>query len=176
MRTAALRLARLRVSLGFIVGAWVLWLAEPTRAALMTGAVIACAGEALRFWAAGHLNKSREVARSGPYRWLAHPLYAGSSVMGLGLAVASHSVAVAVIIGAYLATTLIAAIRTEDAFLRRAFGDRYEQYMTAVAAGDEDPAARRPFALALALANREHRAVIGLIIAVVLLALKRAYF
>ncbi len=53
----------------------------------------AIAGEALRIWAAGHLNKSREVTSSGPYRWFAHPLYVGSSIMGVGLAVASGSVA-----------------------------------------------------------------------------------
>ena len=53
---------------------------------------VALAGEAIRFWAAGHLNKSREVTRSGPYRFVAHPLYLGSSVIGAGLAIASHSV------------------------------------------------------------------------------------
>ena len=52
-------------------------------------ASVALAGEALRIWAAGHLNKSREVTSSGPYRWFAHPLYVGSSVMGVGLAIAS---------------------------------------------------------------------------------------
>ena len=28
------------------------------------------AGEALRLWAAGHLEKGKEVTRSGPYRWV----------------------------------------------------------------------------------------------------------
>ncbi len=49
-------------------------------------------------WAAGHLNKSREVTASGPYRWVAHPLYVGSSIMGVGLAIASGSLIVAVVI------------------------------------------------------------------------------
>ena len=30
-------------------------------------------------------NKAREVTSSGPYRWFAHPLYVGSSIMGAGL-------------------------------------------------------------------------------------------
>ena len=78
------QLARRRVALGFFFGLVVLWLAQPTRATLAAGAPIAVCGEMLRVWAAGHLNKSAEVTSSGPYRWFAHPLYVGSSIMGAG--------------------------------------------------------------------------------------------
>ena len=44
------------------------------------------AGECLRLWAAGHLEKSKEVTRSGPYRHTRHPLYLGSSIIGIGIA------------------------------------------------------------------------------------------
>ena len=54
-------LARRRVALGFVFGALVLWLAQPTAATLAAGTAIAIAGERLRVWAAGHLNKAREV-------------------------------------------------------------------------------------------------------------------
>ena len=80
-------LARLRVPLGFVASAIVLWLAAPTRMTLVVGGSVAVVGEALRIWAAGHLNKSREVSSSGPYRYFAHPLYVGSSMMGAGVAV-----------------------------------------------------------------------------------------
>src|SRR5438445_4458549 len=94
--------ARLRVSLGFVIGALVLWLAQPTTRSLLLGGVLAALGEGLRVWAAGHLNKSREVTMSGPYRWLAHPLYVGSSIMGAGLAIASANVVAAVLVTIYL--------------------------------------------------------------------------
>jgi protein-S-isoprenylcysteine O-methyltransferase Ste14 len=81
-------LARLRVALGFVFGALVLILAHPSRASVAAGMTVAAGGEAIRFWAAGHLQKSREVTVSGPYRWSAHPLYVGSSVMGAGVALA----------------------------------------------------------------------------------------
>ena len=103
-----------------------MWLAQPTGFSLLCGSAIAVVGEGLRIWAAGHLNKSREVTSSGPYRWFAHPLYVGSSIMGAGLAVAANSVIVAVIIAAYLGATIGAAIRSEEAFLRRTFGAGYE--------------------------------------------------
>ena len=47
-------------------------------AALMLGAAIAILGEAIRLWAAGHLEQSKEITSSGPYRYTRHPLYLGS--------------------------------------------------------------------------------------------------
>ena len=166
-------LARWRVSLGFVFGALVLWLAQPTAATLAAGTAIAIAGEGLRVWASGHLNKAREVTVSGPYRWFAHPLYVGSSIMGLGLAVASNSLAVAGLIALYLVVTLTAAIKNEEAFLRRTFGDRYDGYRRGPAGAAAE--SRRRFSLAQATANREHRALAGLAVAVLLLVLKATY-
>ena len=175
-------LARRRVALGFVCGALALWLAKPTGPTCAAGTAIAILGECLRVWASGHLNKAREVTVSGPYRWIAHPLYVGSSVMGVGLAVASNSVAVGGVVALYLAVTLIAAIRNEEAFLRRTFGDRYDRYRRGGPGGPGGPDAtavaadaRRRFSLVQATANREHRALVGLAVAILLLVLKATY-
>jgi protein-S-isoprenylcysteine O-methyltransferase Ste14 len=168
VRTA---LARRRVSLGFVAGAAALVLARPTPQSMAAGGVVAAAGEALRIWAAGHLHKAREVTTSGPYRWFAHPLYAGSAVMGVGLAIACASVPVVLIVVAYLAATLSAAARSEEAFLRERFGGAYDRYR-----GGTHDQPSRAFSLRQAIANREHRAVIGLVAAFGLLALKAAYY
>ena len=169
------RLARWRVPAGFACGVAVLWLAAPTRLTLAAGVTVAAAGEALRLWAAGHLNKSREVTSSGPYRWVAHPLYVGSSVMGAGLAIASGSVSVAIVVAVYLGVMITAAIRSEEAFLRRAFPERYDRYRRgAESAGDREAGARR-FTWAQARANHEPRSVAGLAAAVLLLVLKAVY-
>jgi protein-S-isoprenylcysteine O-methyltransferase Ste14 len=169
-------LARLRVTLGFVFGAIVLTLATPTWRSLTIGLSISAVGEAIRVWAAGHLNKSREVTSSGPYRWVAHPLYVGSSVMGAGLAIACGSVPVAVVIAVYLVTTLTAAIKSEEAFLRRTFGEQYDLYRAGVderrRAGTMQP---RRFSLRQAMANREYRALAGFVIAMLLLILKATY-
>lgn len=149
-----------------------LWLAQPTARTLVAGTAIASIGEALRIWAAGHLNKSSEVTMSGPYRWFAHPLYIGSSLMGAGLALASGSLVVAVLVAIYLTATLTAAIKSEEAFLRRRFGDEYDRYRRA--AGGVATDARR-FSVARAIANHEHRAALGLAAAVLLLVLKATY-
>jgi hypothetical protein len=168
------RVARLRVPLGFLFALLVLWLAQPTGRTLVWGSLVAAVGESLRVWAAGHLNKSREVTSSGPYRWIGHPLYTGSSIMGAGLAMASNSVIVAALIALYLVTTITAAIRTEEAFLRQKFGDQYDRYRLG-SAGSVASSGIRRFSLRQAVANREQRAVVGLAVAVLLLVLKATY-
>ena len=170
-------LARLRVALGFVVGVLVLVLAQPTGRSLLVGMSIAACGEGIRIWAAGHVRKSREVTVSGPYRWCPHPLYVGSSVMGVGLAIASVSVLVAVLIAIYLAATLTAAIKSEEAFLRRTFGDQYDLYRSGVAAKRREHRApsRRRFSFEQVMANREYRAVAGLGIGILLLIWKATY-
>ena len=174
--TMVAALARLRVALGWVVGVLVIVLAHPTSRTIAVGMSIAACGEALRVWAAGHLNKAREVTSSGPYRWLGHPLYVGSSIMGVGLAIACANVGVTVLIAVYLATTLTAAIKSEEAYLRRAFGEQYELYKQGIAAKRAAPgAASRRFSLRQAIANREHRAIAGLMVAILLLALKATY-
>jgi len=163
-------LARRRVTLGFVFGALVLWLAQPTAATLLVGSAVASAGEALRIWAAGHLNKAREVTTSGPYQWMAHPLYVGSSIMGAGLAIASGRPMVAALVALYLGLTITAAVVREEAFLRQTFGAGYETYRSGATIRQG-----RRFSLAQAFANHEHRAAFGLAVAVLLLFLKATY-
>ena len=161
------RLARLRVPLGFLFAGLVLWLAQPTPRTLLAGAVIALLGEGIRIWAAGHLEKGREVTSSGPYALTRHPLYLGSSVIAAGVMLASNSLVVALAGTVYMVVTINAAIRTEEAFLRQAFGDTYDRYQRA-----EVEPMRRRFSLGRALRNREYRAVAGLCGGFALLALK----
>ena len=160
-------LARRRVLIGFIAGVAALWLSRPTRETLLIGAIVAVLGEAIRIWAAGHLEKGREVTSSGPYRFTRHPLYLGSTIIGAGLAIASASVIVAVLVALYLAVTLSAAIATEEAHLTEKFGAAYPAYRDGRATGE-----RRRFSAARAMKNREYRAVIGLLAVLALLSLK----
>jgi len=160
-------LARKRVALGFLATVVAIVLAKPTWMTWRVGVVVAIAGEAIRVWAAGHLEKGREVTSSGPYRWTGHPLYVGSSVLALGVVIAARSVPVALLAALYMGTTITAAIRTEEAFLRRTFGDAYDRYQQSGGL-----LTTRRFSLDRAMRNREYRAVIGLVIGFALLALK----
>jgi hypothetical protein len=73
---------------------------------------------------------------------------------------------VAVIVVAYLAVTLTAAIRTEEAHLTEKFGAAYPAYR----AGRMSVA--RPFSIERVMRNREYRAAIGVLIVLAVLWLK----
>jgi len=153
-------LARLRVPLGFLCAAVALAMVRPSWTMWRAGAAVAIVGELLRLWAAGHIDKGREITRSGPYRFLRHPLYVGSTLMGVGFALASRSTMVWALTMTYLVVTLAAAVRTEERTLDARFDGAYAEYR----AGRAAPVAR-PFTWARVMANREYRAVTGLIAA-----------
>jgi protein-S-isoprenylcysteine O-methyltransferase Ste14 len=162
--------ARLRVPLGFACAVIAFWLARPSPASVVAGMSVAALGELIRLWAAGHIEKGREITRSGPYRFIRHPLYAGSAVMGVGFMIAARSLPAAMVVGVYLVIALMSAARAEEAVLDARFGGEYAAYREGRAAPSD-----RPFSLARVRANREYRAVIGLAIGCVLLYLRARF-
>lgn len=162
--------AHRRVPLGFLAAIFVYWFATPTVAAIVAGCLIAIPGQALRIWGAGHLRKAREVTVSGPYRYMRHPLYIGSSIMGVGFAVASGSIVSALVVLAYLAVTIPVTARREEASLDRNLGGAYEAYR-AGRGGDSD----RPFSWAQVQNNHEWRSLAGFAIAVGLLLVRMRF-
>ena len=61
-------------------------LGQPSPGRFLMGALIVAAGEAVRFWACGHLVRNERLTRTGPYRLVRHPLYLGSLLIGPGSA------------------------------------------------------------------------------------------
>lgn len=161
------RLARLRVPLGFLSAVAAFVLARPGWASWSAGLAVALAGEGVRVWAAGHIEKGREITSSGPYRFVRHPLYFGSVLLGAGFVIAAASLPVGILVTLYLAITITAAIRTEEAVLDERFAGAYSRYREGAR-----PAVARPFSLARAIRNREYRAVAGLVAGFALLAFK----
>ncbi len=96
-----------------------------------------------------------------------HPLYLGSCLLGIGLAIASAHLVVAALVTVYLGTTLLAAVTTEESTLERAFGPTYAAYREGRLRDSE-----RGFSLERVRANREYRALAGLFVGITLLCLK----
>jgi protein-S-isoprenylcysteine O-methyltransferase Ste14 len=61
--------------------------ADPSWTSCFIGFILVLAGEALRFWATGHLRKNEELTTSGPYAYLQSPLYLGSYIIGTGMCI-----------------------------------------------------------------------------------------
>ncbi len=170
MEQLAAMVARMRVPVGFVCAGAVLWLARPTPRSLAAGGAIAMLGELVRIWAAGHLEKGREVTQSGPYRLTRHPLYVGSATIAVGAAIAAARASVAILIGTYMAITIVSAIRHEEASMRAAFGDAYDAYAESRARPVE-----RHFSLSRVMKNKEYKAVAGLVLVAAIFALKVAW-
>jgi protein-S-isoprenylcysteine O-methyltransferase Ste14 len=66
---------RVLAALGVVVALFLY--SRPTLMSVALGVGLVVLGEAFRIWAAGHLLKSRELAVSGPYRYVQNPLYFG---------------------------------------------------------------------------------------------------
>ena len=162
-----IRVARLRVTVGFGVAAAAFWLARPSWLSVSVGAIMALVGESLRLWAAGHIEKGLEVTTSGPYRWMRHPLYVGSSLLGAGFAAASRHPVAAALVVLYLTVSLSVAARLEEATLRVKFGDAYDRYTRGITGRTS-----RPFSARRARRNGEVQAVLGVLAALALLAVK----
>ena len=84
-------------------------------------------------------------------------------MIGIGLAIAAADPIVAAIVLGYLALTLTAAIRTEEAHLTEKFGAKYPDYRAG------KMSVRRAFSFERAIRNREYRAVAGVLLVLALL-------
>jgi protein-S-isoprenylcysteine O-methyltransferase Ste14 len=80
-------LGTLRVLAVYAFVGLLLWLSTPTVPLVAIGGILVAAGETVRFWAAGHLLKTRELAVSGPYRYTQNPLYLGRLLILAGFCV-----------------------------------------------------------------------------------------
>jgi protein-S-isoprenylcysteine O-methyltransferase Ste14 len=107
------------------------------------GVALVAAGLAVAVWARRHLGRNwsgivtlkreHELVRSGPYRFVRHPIYSGLLLACLGTAVAIGEwrgfVAFALVTGAFLLR-----VRKEERFMDEAFGADYARYRADVPA------------------------------------------
>jgi protein-S-isoprenylcysteine O-methyltransferase Ste14 len=124
--------SRLRVPFGYLLGILVVALARPTPTSLVAGALLAVAGEAVRLWASGHIDKTRALATGGPYAHTRNPLYLGSLMMAAGVAAAAASPWAALAVAVYFAAFYPSVMREEAAFLKGRFPEEYAAWAEAV--------------------------------------------
>lgn len=112
---------RIRVPLGFVVAGLYVWLAQPSAASLLLGALFVVLGLVLRGWASGHLEKNERLATTGPYAYTRNPLYVGSLILAVGFAVAARSWWVALILAIMFVAVYLPVIRGEEQYLTERF-------------------------------------------------------
>lgn len=155
---------RVRVPLGFCFAALYLWLARPTPLMLAAGAAVAAAGLALRAAASGHVRKDRELTTTGPYRFVRHPLYAGSIVIAAGFALAARSLWVVAAMALLFAAIYWPTMMSEEEYLRAHFPgyDDYARQVPRLLPGlHRAPGGAGAFSRELYLRHREYNALAG---------------
>ena len=109
----------------------------------LAGLAILAAGLAFTVWARLHLGRNwsgtvtlkqdHELIRTGPYRFVRHPIYTGLlvAVFGTALALGQWRGLIAL---ALIAASFLRKMRIEEQFLRDIFPDAYERYRAEVRA------------------------------------------
>jgi protein-S-isoprenylcysteine O-methyltransferase Ste14 len=118
---------RIRVPLGFIFAVVYVWLARPTKASLIIGALVLLPGLVLRGLASGHVQKDKQLTTSGPYAYTRNPLYLGSLMLAAGFAIAARSWWIVAIMLLMFAVIYVPVIAGEERYLRLTFPE-YDGY------------------------------------------------
>jgi protein-S-isoprenylcysteine O-methyltransferase Ste14 len=122
---------RMRVPSGFLLAACFAWLAQPTWETWSAGAFVCLCGLAIRAWAAGHLRKNMDLATTGPYAFTRNPLYLGTLIAALGLAVAARSLPILAVTIAVFIFVYLPVIEQEESHLLKLFSG-YSAYAARV--------------------------------------------
>ena len=165
---------KLRVPLGFVIAAAVLYLAEPTGTSILVGLPVALTGAVFRALAAGVIKKDSTLATSGVYALTRNPLYFGSSLLATGFAIMSANEIAAALILAPFALIYPTVMLREEAHLARLFPDEFRQYKAQVPRFFPRLKLRVPgsFSFAQYVSNREYNTVLGLTAALLVFVVK----
>jgi protein-S-isoprenylcysteine O-methyltransferase Ste14 len=107
--------------------------ADPTWTSCMIGILFVIAGEALRFWATGHLRKNEELTTSGPYAHIQSPLYLASYIVGTGLCIMALNAPIWILMTLIYHLSYIPRKKEREwGRLERMFGEDFQQYKNEV--------------------------------------------
>ncbi len=165
-------LGRFRLASLFLLLGWLVWASQPTPGVFLLGLGPVVVGEAVRFWAAGHLLKSKELVTSGPYAYTQNPLYLGRLFIYTGFCLMARLPQYLNLVVLALGAALFAfyylprKIRVEGARLAELHGDAWRAYSREMPilfprAAPYPAMQEAPWRTERMLRNREYLMVIG---------------
>jgi len=95
---------------------------------IVAGIVLAAMGQAWRIYAAGVIHKNRQLASTGAYSLVRHPLYLGNFLILVGFAIAGGNWIVMAVVAFFFLFYYPAAVRYEDHKLEGIFGDEWRAW------------------------------------------------
>jgi protein-S-isoprenylcysteine O-methyltransferase Ste14 len=151
-------------------------LMHPSIRSLWVGSIIAFSGSFVRLWAAGHIEKRKVLAQSGPYAYTRNPLYLGSFIMALGIIIAGQGYWLLLPFGFFFIGFYLPVMRAEEQDLVQAFGEEFREYSCRVPlffpCTRITRSASSTFLWSRVRQNREHRNLASLVIVEAILILR----
>jgi len=118
----------LRQVIGLLLVAVCAYFARPDTGTVSIGLGLAVLGQVFRIYAAGYIFKNKQLASTGPYALVRHPLYLGNFLILIGFTIACANLYVAVVVVLFFLIWYPAAIAYEDSKLENIFGDEWRQW------------------------------------------------
>jgi len=105
----------------------ILIIATPDARSIFIGFFLIVFGMFFRAWSSGYINKNEELACRGPYALTRNPLYFGSFLIGMGIAVAANNETAIVIFGTYFLLFFPMLIIIERRKMKNLFPEQYAE-------------------------------------------------
>ena len=166
---------KIRVPIGFVVAAAVLYFAKPTGISILAGLPFALVGVIFRALAAGVIKKDSTLATSGVYGLTRSPLYFGSALLAVGFAIMSADEIAATLLGVPFVLIYPRVILREEEHLGRLFPSEFRKYKATVPRFFPRLTLHPQLAFSFQqyLANREYNTAMGCVGALGLFLIKR---
>ena len=123
-----------RQGLGFLLVLICSLFAVPGESRIITGFALVVIGQGWRIYAAGVIYKNKQLATTGAYSLVRHPLYLGNFLILAGFTLASGNWIVALTVIFFFLFYYPAAIRYEDYKLEEIFGDDWRAWSGSIPA------------------------------------------
>ena len=170
---------RVRIGAAWLLAVPFLVFSTPTPTLLAAGCMLAALGLGIRGWAAGTVEKDRDLTTSGPYAHTRNPMYLGSFVIGVGLTLAGGGWIWPTAFTLFFLAVYVPTISREGRDLAERFGPAWAEYAADVPAfvprlspRSTEGAAHSGFAWVRYARYREWEALVGVLAAMAVLALK----
>jgi len=121
---------RVRVPIGLVVAAGVVWLAQPRW--LWAGFAVSMLGQLIQLWSFASLNKNRDLACNGPYAVVRNPMYLGRFFIILGALMLLGNGWLLLLYPVLYYFYMVNRVKREEVRLREALGAPYAQYCASV--------------------------------------------
>ena len=118
----------LRQAVGLLLVAVCAYFAKPDIGTVVIGLAMAIVGQVFRIYAAGFIFKNKQLASTGPYALVRHPLYLGNFLILIGFTLAAANLYVAIGVVVFFVIWYPAAIAYEDSKLENIFEEEWREW------------------------------------------------